>query len=272
MPRRIRDANVIDAALDGKPEVLSAARYIRTLIGYAAALLALAFTWLSFKGIDFRPVAADITAKQILEVTMALYYALWVAGLKSDTDEQEMLYVAKPSKAHTYFGGAVTATIITALFALLCWVRTPGTFAYALLGFHAMNIVVWLYLSKVVMRKEFRKSERIYREADNFARLEKLKLVYLWYLDGQWQKWRFFVGGIVVVVAAIVVPHAKPWLANIQVDGYVLSTERLVALLLLAYVAIMEGWIWRNRIRMSSQLDLIDELRQKYEFRAAPVR
>src|SRR5580658_538182 len=136
MPRRIRDANVIDAALDGKPEVLSAARYIRTLIGYAAALLALAFTWLSFKGIDFRPVAADITAKQILEVTMALYYALWVAGLKSDTDEQEMLYVAKPSKAHTYFGGAVTATIITALFALLCWVRTPGTFAYALLGFH----------------------------------------------------------------------------------------------------------------------------------------
>jgi hypothetical protein len=267
MTRRPRATSALDSALDGKPQILSGARYIRWLVRTCATVLVLLFSWLKLSGVDFHPLAADITAGLLFQVTMALYYLLWVAGLTSDTDEQEAIYVAAPSKRHTYIGGATTAFFITLVFILLCLVKTPTQFAFALLFFHLINIAAWHYLTKRVMKAEFRKSERIYREADDFSRLEKLRLVYDWYLAGGWQWGRFAAGGVVVIAAALVAGYfAHSGQSSIRVYGQVVSMELSIALLLLLYAVVMEAWIWRNRLVMSAQLDLIDELREKYQF------
>ncbi|MDD4884068.1 hypothetical protein [Sulfuricurvum sp.] len=261
-----KNPRLIDHVLDGKPKVMSAARYIRMLIGASATILGLLFAKLKLEGIDLHPLASDLTADLIFQLSMALYYFCWIFGLNSDTDEQELIYVAAPNKKHTYIGGAITAILITSLFAVLYKFNRPEQFAYFLLAFLLINISTWIYLTKVVMRKEYLKSKEIYEKAGDFSRLEKLRLVYEWYLVGSWQWVRFGVGGLVALATVLVAVYAKQGHKTFQITAFSLSMELVVSLLLLLYVLVMETWIWRNRIIMTAQLALIDQLRERYHF------
>ena len=55
--------------IDTKPEIMRAARYMRTLISIAAVSLPLAFVWLRFRGVNFAPIAKNITADIIFKCT-----------------------------------------------------------------------------------------------------------------------------------------------------------------------------------------------------------
>src|SRR5688500_12514856 len=81
-----------------KPEIIYQARIARRVVAVAAAILAGAFAWLQFREIDFTPITNDISAKYLLRLTLALYYTCWVAGLLSDTNDQEVIYFEPPSK------------------------------------------------------------------------------------------------------------------------------------------------------------------------------
>jgi len=256
----------IDRVLDEKPKVISAARYIRVLINTSATILGLSFAKLKLEGVDLHPLASDLTANLIFQLSMALYYASWIYGLNSDTDEQELIYVAAPNKKHTYIGGAVTAILVTSLFALLYKFNRPEQFAYFLLAFLFINIGAWLYLTKVVMKKEYLKSKKIYEKASDFSRLEKLRLIYEWYLAGTWQWVRFGVGGLVTLAAVLLAVYAKQGHKTLHIVTFSISMELVVSLLLLLYILVMEAWIWRNRIIMTAQLALVDQLRERYCF------
>ena len=266
MMKPVDTATPSSAALEDKPEVIRGARHVRTLIKGVVSALGLGFAWLKLSGADFRPIASDINAQLLFHTTMALYILCWINGLNSDTDEQELAYVAAPDKSHTYKGSWIVAATLFSVFALLCLTYTTTLFAYSLLVFHLVNIAAWLYLSKHVMRAEFLKSSEIYLSHGNFAQLEKLRVTYRTYLDGSWQ-WKRFAAGALAVSAVFILRYAAHrGQTSFQFRGYSFSTEMGIALLFLFYVAVMELWIWRERVSMSAQLRLIDHLQQSYRF------
>jgi hypothetical protein len=253
-----------NSAVVNKPAVLEGARHIRALVKYVATALGIGFAWLRLSHVDFRPVAADVTAALVFHTTMALFVICWVRGLYSDTDQQELVYVAEPDKLHAYTGSSVMALSIFLAFVLLCLTYVTTLFAYSLLIFHVVNIGAWIYLSKVVMRREFVKSMEIYRRAGEFFHVEQLRVVYERYLDGSWQIKRFAAGGAVALAAIAFRYVAATGQAKFKIRGYSFDTELAIALLFLLYVVVMEVWIWRERIRMSAQMGLINELRKTY--------
>jgi hypothetical protein len=253
-----------NSALASKPAVMQGARHIRSLVKYVATALGIGFAWLKLSNADFRPVAADVTAALVFHTTMALFVICWVKGLYSDTDQQELVYVAAPNKLHTYTGTSIVALSLFLVFVLLCVTYTTTAFAYSLLFFHIVNIAAWLYLSKVVMRGEFLKSMDIYRKAREFFHVEQLRVVYEMYLDGSWQVKRFVAGGVVAVAAVVLRYVTVTGQDFIQFRGYSLGTELAIALLFLIYVVVMEVWIWRERIRMAARVGLINQLRESY--------
>ena len=232
----------------------------RLLVKGAALVLVFVFGWLQFKGVEFAPIAKELPADVVFKTSLALYYMCWVAGLLSDTDTQEGVYSKQPASGLMPL--VTTAVLLTAVFGLMCWAATTyQRFAIVLTVFFLINIVTWWYLAFKFLPTTVRDSQVAFR--DDPFKSEKLVLVYDRYLAGRWQWLRFAAGGIVVAAIDVLAFSEAAHLVGAALGG--ISSDLTMAGLLLAFVVLMESWIWLVRLRLWTALRFLDHLAGRYE-------
>jgi hypothetical protein len=250
----------------GTVALIKLARSARMLVNVSGTVLVLLFGWLKFKDIDFGPIVKGLPADVLFKCTLALYFLCWVYGLKSDTDNQELVYKKVPKEGRMPIGGYASAVVITIVFAALCWVHSYQTFAIVLAAFLSINITSWLYLVKRVLPEIVEHSSRIYVANNEYAELEKLNLVARDYLSGEWQWARFTVGGFVVLLLSVMAFTSLPSVLSIYIGS--VSTDLIMSAMVFLFVAVMETWIWLKRIKLKANLNLLDRMKLDYQFRS----
>jgi hypothetical protein len=240
--------------------VVRVARTTRWLIYGLATLLTLVFGWLKLNGQDFAPIVKDLTPSLLFRTSLALYFTSWAFGTTSDTNVQESVYAVAPASGSLPMGAWSIAISISLVFAILCVVKSVGIFSLVLALLLTANVVGWRYMLKLVADPLSRSAEE-YESCQDYAKLQELREVAR-YLSGGWQWWRFGAGAIII--------GAMLALAFEQVSlrvGFLFglpSTEYAFSVLVFAFVAIMEGWIWAIRLQRNITIDVIRKINALY--------
>ncbi len=246
-----------------KVEMIRLARTARTILKVVAGSLALAFAWLKFSGLNFAPLLNDLSAQLLLRGTLAAYYMSWVFGLSSDADEQEVLYVEPPPPKRAIATCIGTAVVIAIPFAILCYVDSPRAFAVALSAFLVFDIVSWLVLIRWVLPGAVAKTANYYKSEGLYLQLIQLKLFVNDYLRGRWHWWRSGVGAVIVAAIDVVAFTSD---ARLPKATALPSRDFLLATLLLAFVIVMEVWVWAKRLQVKFGHSLLARIATSYTF------
>jgi len=250
-------------AVPEKEDVIQLARRARLMVRVAAFGLVLVFGWLKLHGVDLAPLAKDVTAELLFQVSLALYFLCWVAGPLSDIADQERVYLRPPTKrGQMPLGGWVTWILLTTVFGILCWVDSYKKFSICLFAFLFLNVVTWQYLVRGVLRSTVKRLEKEYRESEDYIGLEQLKLVYGRYLNGNWQWLRFAVGAVVIALLVTTSFTALGMALAVRLDQP--TPELVISGEILLFVVVMEGWIWIKRAQVKNGLRLLREIREAY--------
>jgi len=239
--------------------VARVARTTRWLIYGLATLLTLAFGWLKLSGQDFAPIVKDVTPSLLFRTSLALYFTSWAFGTVSDTNAQESVYVVAPAGGSLPMKAWGTAIVISLVFAILCIVRSVGIFSIVLAGLLIANILGWRYMLTLVVKPLNRSAEEYERLVD-YAKLQELREVER-YLSGVWQWWRFAAGAI-IICAMLALAFESVSLGVSSIFG--LSNEYAFSVLVFAFVAVMEGWIWAIRLQRNITLEVIRKIGDLY--------
>ena len=230
--------------LDGAHFTMQAARYMRFLVGIAAILLPAGFAWLKFHDVDLTPIRNEVTATFLFRLALVLYYICWIAGIKSDIDDLEMVFVVPPKKKHLYGGGTSFAIAITAMFAILCYVDSIEKFAVYSAVFLIVDVCSWRYLIKVVLVAPARASKSFFLTENKLFDLARLELVYDEYKRANWQWARYGAGAIIILIVNIIAfSNSSSVVTEFLGDAKSLAISTAV----LSYVMVMEIWIWLMR-------------------------
>ena len=233
--------------------------YLKLVIRILAGLLMLAFAYLKLQNIIL-PIAQKIETRILLEFALCLYFTCWVVGANFDTDFQEKAYVVAPDIDWIPMVGLSSA--IAALFAIMCCVTAFWQFAMLLAALWGLNYYCFQFILKMI-RPVVNASKETYRAGGQFAERAKLDLVEEFML-GSWQQWRFAFGGLLIVgINILELPHLASRLGA-AIGG--LDGEFVVALSILAFIVLMEGWIWFMRLRCRIARGEIKKLAAKYQF------
>jgi hypothetical protein len=228
----------------------------RLLVKAAATGLVLTFGYLQLSGAEYGSIVSDVSADATFKLALALYYASWVAGTLVDTAVQERTYSSPPTGGRMPVGGFVAALVLSIAFGGLCfWAANPTRFAGLLGVFLVLNIVGWRYLLHR-LDPTVRESRAAFDRS--YFKLERLHIVYDEYLAGPWQVSRFAVA--LLGVAAL----------NVLVRAG--ADDILIAGVTLAYVVVIEAWIWYMRLHVRAAVRLLDVLDTWYWMRRRPAR
>jgi hypothetical protein len=244
------------------PGVLGVSIYRTTklLIKVAASGMVLLFGWLKLSGTDFAPIVKQVPAHLLLQSSLALYYACWVAGTVLDTDRQEQIYSTQPNEGRVPPMGYGLVGGIAAVFAILCFVRSAAVFAVFLNAFFVINIIGWRYIIRRILPAAVRHSKTVFADAP--FKLERVHLIYDRYMCGRWQVLRFVAGGIVLAILNVVA------FSNIaetdSIKRIIGSRDLAISSLVLCFVLVMESWIWLVRLRVGAALTLLEYLDERY--------
>ena len=230
------------------------------LIKLSAWLLVMLFGWLELRGEEFLPIARELSADATLNVSLAAYYACWVAGLLTDTNMQQHVYAYEPNEGRMPAAGFVTMALLVIPFALMCLVHTYVGFAILLTVFFVVNVASWRYLTKVFLPATVKRSKAAYQ--NSLFKLERVDLVYDAYLAGRWQLARFAGGA--AILAVIDIPTFLGLRSTVQTHIGASSYDLLVAGCVVLFISFMEIWIWIWRLRLRAAVRLLDQLQARY--------
>jgi hypothetical protein len=253
-------------------ELSQMARRVRYAIKAVMIGLGALFALFQIKGIDFQSVlnglldnnAATATELLLLKTAMVLYYSCWIAGALWDTEVQENVYRIAPNRGIMPPQGWALFGIVgasAAVLAVLCWAGSPHYFAAALAGFLLINYITWRVLVDRVIKESIRDGIATYSSAQQFAKLESLKL-WAVYIDGAWQNYRFGVGGAIVTILCVIA--FSPLIGAVSRMTGVSSENLLVILGIFIYLATLEGWIWIMRVKTKIGIETIRMLNDDY--------
>ena len=243
-----------------KNDIISISRKARFIVNGAILILGLLFGYLKLRGISIIPFINNLSGDFILKISIVAYYFSWSAGLLSDIDDQEIVYIRSPENKYlppAYF----IASIIVIVFALLCWVKSFKEFAIVLLIFWIINVFAWKYFIKFILKNIFDDSQKEYQKINSFSLFEKLDIVQN-YSEGNWQWIRFIIGLILIII--VILLAFTP--LSLLVSKYLkISSEVIDAFSVFLYVIFMETSIWIMRIKMKVSLSVIEKIDKKYD-------
>jgi hypothetical protein len=228
------------------------------------------FYVLQIKNIEVGTAISNVNPEIPWHLTLAIYYLCWVRGTLVDTDTQELAYAGFPSgdKWPIQAFGAIAMLAIVA--AALLWAEGDiERFAALLLLFTIVDHALWRYLV-TYLKSAGDRSQRIYRERDDYFSLEILKVV-VRQVQGPWKWFRFGIGLFMVAVIC-----AYAYLASVRASLVAIvastvqgpSSDELASVigcgLVFVWIVLMEGWHWPERYRTRVSISLIEELRSMY--------
>jgi hypothetical protein len=241
---------------------------------WAAAGLAAIYTFLTLSSIPYGPFLSDLDPVKLLKIVIVIYYFSWVFGVRYDTDFQEVVYATAPAGGKLRATDAFMIFVIFAVSIILLWsIDSERNFAVFLGVFLAFNILGWRYLLSVI-RPIISESDDLYKAfpTDYFS-IERLRCVEH-YICGRWQWNRFASMGIVLIIlnAVTFLPQLRQ-LASGYLGGLMAPLEaNLIYMLLpdalfILFVVVAEGWMWNMRLKTAYQLDIANDLEERYTLR-----
>lgn len=124
--------------------------------------MGLAFGWLQLGNDDVGRALSGSSPEFLLRVSLALYYAAWVAGTMHDTNEQEYAYAVGPSDRSSTTKAIGAAVTLSVVFAGLCLVQSVRVFAAVLAAFLLLNYIWWRVLAGRTIRGPITATKRRY--------------------------------------------------------------------------------------------------------------
>jgi hypothetical protein len=245
-----------------KAETIKIARLARGSLQLAAGALALTFTWIKFRGLNFGPLINDLSAQLLSRTTLAVYYLSWVSGVSADVDDQEVIYVEPPDRGRVIVL-CVAATILIGIpFGFLCYL---SSYQVVLSAFIVFNFVCWWLMTRWVLPDTVNKTVAYYTQHNAYLQLLEVELFVGEYLKGPWQIWRYCAGGVIVVIIDLV-KYSRLYdrLSGIATFP---TKDFALAVLLLIFVIVMEGWAWLCRMKFKAGRSLIERITSIYDFR-----
>jgi hypothetical protein len=254
-------------------QVQGLGRNVRRAIWLIGAVLALIFGWLQFRDIPMASLIERTEPDLLLRLTLALYYSCWVFGTTFDTNIQTAVYVRDPNRGLIPKSAYLLLAGFGVVAGILMWAsKSEAYFAIVLTLFVAFNIVGFIYILSHVQPMMAASKEQYESKRDYFG-LEQLDLV-ITYMTGPWQRLRFVVMIVLAIGMNVIVfwDDGRAFVANLLVV-FVPPTDaammdRLIpSLSFLVFVLVAEGWIWIQRVRVRTAIDLIESLSEKYVVR-----
>lgn len=221
----------------------------------------LLFGWLKFQGVDFIYLSKQLSVELLLKLSMALYYLSWSLGMAWETSDAESIYAVPPNRGRVPWVGFVVIGAMAVLFVVLCLVSSFKWLAPALAVFWAADWMGWIYLVSVV-RPAVLDSLKMYEETRKYDRLENL-LVFAELNQGAWKVWRYAAGVCLLVVIHVLAFTPLPQMIGDVVGG--IPGDVVLAISVLLFILVMEGWIWFKRARARTSYGLIGNLVSKYD-------
>lgn len=254
-------------------QVQALGRVVRRAIWLIGGVLAVFFGWLQFREIPVASLIERAEPDLLLRLTLALYYSCWVFGSTFDTNIQMSVYVRDPNRGlFPKFAYALLIGFGIAAGVLLWASESEASFALVLTGFVACNIAGFCYVLRHV-RPIMAASREQYELKRDYFGLEQLDLVTR-YMTGRWQWLRFAVMIVLAIVMNVIVFSDNTrgaiagLLAAIAPPVTAQTIDRLIpSLSFLAFVVVAEGWIWAQRLKVRTAIDLVEGLAERYVLR-----
>jgi hypothetical protein len=143
-------------------------------------------------------------------------------------------------------------------------------------AFVVINIALWRYVLFRV-KPIIHESRKLCKEGDRYFEVERLEVTEE-YISGKWQRNRFIVMLIIVVLADLVcfaIPVREMLSSGAEFIFPSLSASSLAPILpdlsILLYVVVAEGWIWVKRLVTRTSLHVIEALNDKYVLEERPA-
>lgn len=224
--------------------------------------MGLTFVWLQLSIEDVGRALSGSSPEVLLRVSLALYYAAWVAGTTHDTTEQEYAYAVGPSDRSATIKTIGAAVTLSGVFAGLCLVNSARVFAVVLAVFLLVNFAWWRLLAKRTVDGPMAESDRRYEEKHDYIGVILVANMRN-YISGEWQKWRFGVGGVAVAAILYVAFFGVP--GPISRRALFSDRDRTLGIMILTYVCGIEFWIWVERLKLNLARRALQPLRAQYQ-------
>jgi hypothetical protein len=247
-------------------EMTEIARRVRKLIKYIGLILFAIFTYLQLKDFQIGTVIENISPDLLRRLTLIAYYWCWIFGTTFDTDIQEVAYFSEKGRFKLTERAIGLLLLFGFVAAVLLWAANDDRlFAGTLTVFFLFNVGGFAYILWFV-KPIILASKDKYLEGKNHFSLAQLELV-SGYMNGSWQWKRFGLGVALIAIMnaicfsdSIKIAIAEGLARFIPITADLLS-ERLPTFTFVTFVALMEGWIWVQRAKVSVALDLLGSRR-----------
>lgn len=242
-----------------KRKIHDAARYLRLLLKLLSGALLLVFAWLKLQQIPVLRVVRSAEAHALLQLSMVLYFSSWVAGSNFDISLREDTYISPPTDRSLRLLLPLYA-VLAFVFGLLCWfVNTSTQFAFFLLLFWGVNALGWLGARRGLFPSVFAGA----KDESSAVRRAVLAAVRR-YEMGDWQTYRFLSGGILIAaINAATLTKVNTFLVRHPLLAW--PPDLFFAACILAFVVLLEAWMWWERARIHHAVVTIRWLSELYE-------
>jgi len=245
------------------------ARTVRAIIAFGFIILPFFFTWLKLSHLSIAEILQAISNASAIDYiwkgALIIYFFSWVWGCKFDVNLQEVVYIRVANAGVLPLRAFAIAGVIIAMGGVLLWVNTYPAFVVTLTVFTLIDHLAWRYLVGF-LGPPIQTSRKYYENKLDYVELERLNIV-VDEVAGSWKWWRNIMG-LALIVAMLGLVYYEPKMDTVSIGGLQVSWQLLQALSILVWVVAMEAWIWYIRIRARISLNILQNLRSKYEFKA----
>jgi hypothetical protein len=221
----------------------------------------------AFKG-SYEKIA--LVDSLIWKIILSSYFISWFAGVKFDKEHEEYVYNTAPRGGKLDIRSIGLASAVFLLFCIMFVVdrysinsltignitvsgRSVLLFLLNVLWF--FNIPLWIYFLRKFIDPMSKATKAEYDRDENFLGIEKIQTVNN-YIKGQWQKVRFIIGSILILVVD------GFWIYTVYILKY---SDNYASLIVCGYLVVIESWVWLMRARMKYGIEALDRLGQEYD-------
>jgi uncharacterized protein YbaR (Trm112 family) len=245
-----------------RDRVAKMGKWFKLILWAGMGSLPLFFAWLKFQDVDFVSLGSRLDVDFLLKFSIAVYYLSWCLGAPWEVTDMESFYADAPNRGRIPVAVYMWIALLLGVAAVLCFVHSFTVLAPILAGFWAANVIGWTYRGSVV-NPTVNTSILKYEEFQKYDKLESL-LVFNELNGGTWHWWRFGAGAVMLGCVNLLAFSPLSQILGDAVGG--VPGDVILALGVLSFILLVEGWIWFQRIQSRRCYRLITKLTEKYDF------
>lgn len=212
----------------------------------------------------------------VWKIIISSYFVSWLVGVQFDKTYEEYVYNTAPRQGKLDVKSIILAALVFFLFGVMYYVDgimsgennnsvTRAAQEYLSINGRSIillllnilwffNIPLWIYFVRKFIEPMSSAAITKCKVEKNLLGIEKIASVDT-YISGQWQKYRFVTGSIVLILVDIT------WIWFIFLHGNPIG---FISIVVCGYLIVIEAWVWLMRAKMKFGIQALDKLSGKY--------